>query len=312
MKKTLLVVLCVLMTGVFLFANPRGQQGGQKRIVHLAPHMTNEFQVNLTGSIEKYAKAAGIQVSIQVCDADLATQISQMEQAIASKVDGISLNPVSSEGLGPVIKKAKAAGIPVVLIHEEIQESDMADVTAFSGVRFTGMGQAKMEQVIKDFPNGAQLAVVLGEVGQTAMIGINEGYAEALKGKEAKYPFVFTGEGHWNGEGALAVVGPWLNSGRQIDALVCNNDAMAIGAIQALTAAGKIGQIKIYGLDAAPQAIAEIKKGTMRASVSVDTDAEARVGIDLLVKAMNGQTVEKINLIPNVVVTNENVNQLFN
>ena len=310
MKKAVLVFLCVLMVGIPLFA--RGSQSsGQKRIVHLAPHMTNEFQVNLTGSIEKYAREAGLQVSVQICDHDVARQIAQIEAAIAAKVDGISLNPASFEGLGPALRAAANAKIPVVLIHEEVLEQDMAYVTAFAGVRFTGMGKAKMEQVMKDFPNGAQLAVVLGEVGQTAMIGINGGYAEALRGQEAKYPFVLTGEGHWSTEGALDVVGPWLNSGRQIDAIVCNNDGMAIGAVQAVQAAGRAGQYKIYGLDAAPQAVAAIKAGTMRASVSVDTDEEARVGIQELAKAINGQPVTKINLIPNIVVTNENVNQLY-
>jgi ABC-type sugar transport system substrate-binding protein len=203
---------------------------------------------------------------------------------------------------------AKAAKIPLVLVHEDVVNW-RENATAFIGQNFVNGGMQKMQQVMKDFPNGGNLAVLYGEVGNKAQIAINEGYREALKGQEAKYPYVFDGEGRWAAENALDLASAWLSSGRPIDAIVCNNDGMAIGALQAVTSVGKAGQILIYGLDAQQDVCAEIKKGVIRATIFSNSDEEAKVGVDTVLKAIRGEPFQKEVLLPMELVTRDNIDR---
>jgi inositol transport system substrate-binding protein len=183
------------------------------------------------------------------------------------------------------------------------------DATAFIGPDFTDGGRQKMTQVMKDLPNGGNLAILYGPMGHTAQIAITSGYNEIHDKNKTKYPYVFEGEGLWEAPKALELASSWLSSGKKIDALVCNNDGMAIGALNAVTEVGKVGQILIYGLDAQQDVLREIKKGTIRATIRTDADMEVRGGIDTVLKAIRGEPYVKENLFPMTLVTKDNVDR---
>ena len=305
MKKAVLVLL-VLTVCVSLFAGGK-KDSGAIRIAYLAPHQKNEYQVGLREYVEKYAKQAGVECVVYDADQDPARMVSQIEQCITAGIKGIITDPASYEGITAGVLAEKRAGVPLVLVHEDVINKE--DATSFIGQNFVNGGMQKMQQVMRDFPNGANLAVLYGEVGNKAQIAINEGYREALKGQEAKYPYVFDGEGRWAAENALDLVSAWLSSGRPIDAIVCNNDGMAIGALQAVTSAGLAGKILIYGLDAQQDVCAEIKKGVIRATIFSNSDEEARIGVDTVLKAIRGEPVQKEILLPMELVTGDNIDK---
>ena len=99
----------------------------------------------------------------------------------------------------------------------------------------------------------------------------------------------------------------WLASGKNIDAIVCNNDGMALGVVSALKAAGKNGEILVYGLDAQQQAMKEIVDGNMAATILTDSPGEAKAAIDTIIKMINGEPVQKVQMIPMIVITKDNV-----
>ena len=168
-----------------------------------------------------------------------------------------------------------------------------------------------MDQVMADFPEGAQLAVLYGPLGHTAQIAITEGYMDSLTaaGKVDAYPYIFEGEGNWAAEDALDLATNWLSTGKKIDAFVCNNDGMAIGVLQAVRAAGMEGQIMIYGLDAQQDVLTEVKAGNIRATIFNDFVGEAEVGVATCLKAINGETVETSISIDPKVITIDNVDE---
>ena len=282
-------------------------EAGAKSVAFFIAHKNNAFMVNLSDAVEKAAKDKGLEIKVYSADSDPAKQVSQIESAIAQGVDGLLIDPASFDGITTAIEEAKAKNIPVVTLHERVSIQDKCD--AFVGVDLKVGGKAKMEQVLKDFGDSAEknIAFVYGVMGDTAQIDITAGYDEALG--DTKINKVFEGSGKWTQEGALDLVSNWLSTGKQIDAIVCNNDAMALGALQAVKSAGKEGKIRIYGLDAVPEVIKEVSGGNISATIYNDFSAEADKGTDVLIQVMGGESFEKETVIPPIVITKDNANE---
>lgn len=280
-------------------------------IAYFGPHQNNEYQVSLREAVEAACASRGVNCKVYIADNDPAKQISQIEQAINEGVDGIVIDPCSYEGTANGIKAAHDAGIPLVTVHETVSNQELA--TAFVGSDLQTGGQLKMEQVMADLPDGGDLAILYGPLGHTAQIAITDGYMDALTAADAveKYPYVFEGEGNWAAEDALELATNWLSTGKNIDAFVCNNDGMAIGVLQACRSAGRT-DIPIYGLDAQQDVLAEIKAGNIRATIWNDFVSEADVGVDICLRAINGETVEPFTSISPKVVTIDNVDEFIN
>lgn len=278
------------------------------KIAYFAPHQNNEYQISLREAAEAAAKKAGVACTVYVADNDAATQVSQIEQAISAGIKGILIDPVSNEGIAAGVSAAKKAGVPFVTVHESVAQQD--DCTAFVGSDLRTGGKLKMEQVMKDFPDGANLAVLYGPLGQTAQLQITDGYKDALEAanKVDDYKYVCEDAANWNAEDALEKVSNWLSAGKKFDAIVCNNDGMAIGALRAVEAA-KITDIKIYGLDAQQDVLAEIKKDKIRATIYNDFNGEATEGLNALLKAIKGEKVEANVSISPLVITKDNVDE---
>lgn len=276
-------------------------------IAYFGPHQDNEYQISLREAVEAAGEEQGVNIKVYIADNDPAKQVDQIEQALTEGVDGIVIDPTSNEGIKTAVLAAKEAGVPFVTIHESV--SNQEDCTAFVGSDLETGGKLKMEQVMKDFPDGGKFAVLYGPLGHTAQIQITDGYKKALEGQEDKYEYVFEGEGNWNAEDALDLASNWLSTGKQIDAFICNNDGMAIGALQAVKSAGKSDEILIYGLDAQQDVLQEVKNGTIRATIFNDYFNEAYVGLETCIKAINGETVEPSIMISPIVVTIDNVDE---
>ncbi len=316
-KRTLSLILSAVLCMALALAGcssqkESGEEGGKEEkekisLAYFGPHQDNEYQISLREAVEAAAKESGVDVKVYIADNDPAKQISQVEQAIAEGVDGIVIDPVSFEGITAAVTAAKEASIPFVTVHELVATQD--ECTAFVGSDLKTGGKLKMEQVMKDFPDGAQMGLLYGPLGQNAQIDITDGYKEVLAGNEDKYVTVFDGVGNWNAEDALDLVSNWLSTGKKIDALVCNNDGMAIGALQAVKSAGKQDEILIYGLDAQQDVLKEIKDGNIRATIFNDYQGEADTAVELCIKAINGEEVEKEIMIDPKVVTEENVDE---
>jgi ABC-type sugar transport system substrate-binding protein len=304
MKKVLFILLCVLMVGIPLFA--KGGADTSKTIAYCLPHKNTEFMVTLAGALQKEITAAGYTYTEYVADNDGGKQLTQVEQAIQRKVAGIILDALDPEALGPGVTAAKKAGIPLVTVHEGVNNND---AVSYIGPDFADGGKQKMQAAMQDLPNGGNIAFMYGPQGHPAQIAISSGYPLALAGQEAKYPVVFSANGDWSAESALDTVSSWLSSGQRIDAIVSDNDGMAMGIIQAVQAAGKTGEIKVYGLDAEPRVLQEIKKGTITATVKVDIDGEAKHSVDFVLKSINKQPVPSQQMLPMVLINAKNVDQ---
>ena len=277
------------------------------KVAFLIQHTNNEFMQGLAQFVKNEGATAGIEVTVYSAEQDTNKQVSQIETCITQGFDGIILDANSAEALVGAVKQAQAAKVPIITLHDDVTKG-VSD--AFVGVDFAQGGSAKMEQAAKDLGGKGNICIMDGEMGTAAQLTIRGGYDPVLK----KFPdikIIFEDTGRWTAEPAAKLTETWLASGKQIDAIVCNNDGMALGVVSALKAAGKNGKILVYGLDAQKQALKEIVDGNMSATILTDSSGESKAAIAAIIKLIKKETVTKSQMIPMIVVNKSNVNTYY-
>lgn len=280
--------------------------GAKPKVLMTISNQQNEFIVGMGESFLSVGKELGYDAQLMDANLDPTTQISQIETAISQGAVAIFVEPCSADGLTTGLQQAKDAGIPVFTIHNGVSSTDL--ITSAIRVDVKQGGALKMEQVIKDIGGSGDIAIMTGTLGQDTTNQICAGYDEVL----AEHPevnVVFEGAGNWGAADAAPLAENWLASGKNIDAIVCNNDGMALGVLPVLKDAGKVGEIKLYGLDATSEGLKAVKAGEMAATIFVDADAEIRAAYDMVGTILDGGTVDSEYVVPAVLVTQENVDQ---
>jgi len=285
-----------------------GGSGAQSKPVFALciSHMSNAFTKTVADSMTAAAQAVGADLIINEAGKDIGRQVSQIESAVNQKVNVIIVEPVSTNGVIPAIEAAERAGIKVVIFNQQI--SDPSKATAFVGVSNDTLGALEMERAVKDLGGTGNIAILLGPLGSEAQIGRSKGYYDVL----ASYPnvkVVFEETAEWTTENGLRLAENWLQTGTQIDAFVSQNDNMALGAVKAVEDKHLSGQIKIYGLDAVPDALKAIKEGRLTVSVSQQTERQSQKAVEIAMKLYRGESVDKVNLVEGGVIDISNVDQ---
>lgn len=319
MKKKMLAV-CVSMC-MMAFAGCTSESGGGSdkkaeqtegkkeesgKVFMTVSNQQNEFMVGMAENFKEVGEAAGYEVQLMDADLDATKQVSQIETAISENAEAILVEPCSVDGLTTGLKEAHDAGIPVFVIHNNVSATDL--VTSLIHVDVRQGGELKMEQVIKDCGEDAKIAIMTGTLGQDTTNQICGGYDAVLE----KYPnveVVFEGAGNWGATDAAPLAENWLASGKEIDAIVCNNDGMALGVVPVLKSAGKSEQIKVYGLDATNEGLKAVDSGEMAATIYVDSKAEIEKAFEMLEDLKAGKKVDAEYKVPSVLVTKENVKE---
>lgn len=277
--------------------------------VYFVSHMENEFQSQLVAAVEASAKDKGINLTVVSADKDPAKQVSQIDNAIAAgNIDGALIQATSAEGVTAGVKALKDAGIPAITLHEAIAAQDL--VTSYVGPDLPTIGLIVMQHVCEELDGNGKIAILNGVQGNSVAVSISGSYKEILE----KYPdidVVFEDSADWVTDKALAKLENWLSTGKEFETVVCMNDGMAIGAMQAVNSAGKTGEIKIYGSDATEQAVSAVKNGEMTGTVYFDIEDEGQAAVETLLKAAQGETVETEVLMPPTLLTSENIKEYF-
>ena len=280
-----------------------------KKVAWVASNIANEFTTGMAANAESVGAEHGWEVTVFNPDSDLSKQISQLENAGSQGFAAIIFDPVAYDGMTAVVEELTSSyDIPVITLHGSCSAQDM--LTAFVAIDIQEGGRLKMEQVAKDLNGKGDIAIMTGTEGQTTAIFITDGYYEVLP-EYSDINVVFTGAGNWNADDATPLAENWLSSGKNLDAIVCNNDGMALGVRAVLQAAGLTGQIKLYGLDATPEGRKAIRDGSMNASIWVDSHAEFVAAFDIIDAFYAGEPFEKEVMIAPTLVTKDNIDELF-
>jgi ribose transport system substrate-binding protein/inositol transport system substrate-binding protein len=308
-----LKVFVALVVGIAIFASGiQTVKADDEKLefIFLISHMSNEFMKGLGESVEAVATERGYKMVLQTAERDPAVQLRQLETVVnQGQYDGILLEACSPEALQPGVDAAVEAGIPIITVHQTV--ADISGLGAHVAVDFVEAGAKKFQQLADDLNGSGKIGMMYGPLGHSAQLEITGGYHEVMP----KYPdieVVIEGSGDWVSEKGMEVAENWLSSGIELDAIICNNDGMALGVRNALVAAGLAGKIKLYGLDAEPEVLRAIKAGEMTGTIKLDGYTEAIAAVDTIVALVKGETLpEKIINIPTIVVTKDNVDDFL-
>ncbi len=279
---------CVLMTALLLGCKPTPNASAtdaRPRVALIMKSLANEFFLTMENGAKAHQKlhadkyellANGIKDEL-----DVSRQIDLVEQMIAQRVDAIVIAPADSKALVPVCKRAQQAGIIVVNIDNKFDE----DVLAASNVKFPFVGpdNRKGAQAVGEF-----LATKLSPGDKVMMV---EGAPNAFNGIQRKLGFeaamkaaglniVSSQSGYWETDRASQLVAAVANEHPDLKAVLCANDSMALGAVAALRAAGKLDRTFVVGFDNIAAARQLVKEGKLLATADQHGDQLAVFGIE--------------------------------
>ena len=309
MKKTLRsVILLVLALSMLLAltACSTSQKSDKVKIGVTLMDFSTEFGIGLKDYMTAKADAMG-DVELTVVDAggDAAKQLQQVETFISQKVDAIIMQPQEQEACSPAIDKAKAAGIPIINCNSlTITEPD-----AYVGSNDSESAEIAMTYIAEQLGGKGNVLMMHGHPGQTAEVKRTEGAMDILA-QNPDMTLLDEQTADWDRAEAMTRMENWIQAyGDQINAVFCQNDEMALGALNALVQAGKKDNVLVVGVDAIDDALQSVKDGKMDATVYQDCKGQAEGAIEAAYKLAKGESVEKEILIPFILVTTENVDE---
>jgi ribose transport system substrate-binding protein len=239
---------------------------------------------------------------------DVSRQIDLVEQMISQKVNGIVIAPADSKALVPVCKKAQQAGITVVNIDNKFDDT----VLAASGVKFPFVGpdNRKGAKAVGDFlakklEPGDKVLIVEGAPNAFNGIQRKLGFEDAMKA--AGMNIVSSQSGYWETDKANQVVAAVATEHPDVKAVLCANDSMALGAVAALRAAGKLDRVLVVGFDNIAAAQQLLKEGRLLATADQHGDQLAVFGIEYALDMLENKSTPTDRETPVDLVTAESL-----
>ena len=250
------------------------------------------------------AKGEELGVTVHVMappqESDVASQISQIEDSLAQGVDGIAIAVTDPDALSPGLEKAIADGVPVVYIDTKGN---------IEGVTFIGTNNEEGAKIAADYicanvEAGSEVVILQGIItqstGQARATGSKTGMEACGLNIVAEQP------ANWDRAEAVTVMENILTGNPNIKAVFASNDNMALGAVEAIKNAGLGDQIMVVGFDANPDAAAAVLAGDMAATVAQNPTNMGAIGVESVLKLINGETLDPVIDTGTVLVTAEN------
>lgn len=260
--------------------------------------------------MEEKAEELGCDLVMLDAQNDAQMQITQVENLIAQNVDVIVVAAVDSDAIVPALEMCENADIPLVGVNmlinteEEYHYVGPDDVLA---------GELEMQHAIDAIGGEGNVVILEGPIGQSAQIQRLEGNMNVLNEYEGKVELLAQQTANWSREEALTLVENWLETfGGEIDAVVAQNDEMALGAIQALEAAGVKDEVVVTGVDAIKDGCNAVKEGQLLGTVYQDAALEGQEAIQKAYDVLEGTVTEKtLDYIEMTWITPDNVDELL-
>lgn len=302
MKKTILAGLALaLMTGTAMAENVG---------VSMALFDDNFLTVLRNGMID-YAKSLdGVTLQVEDAQNDVAKQLSQIQNFIASGVDAIIVNPVDTSATAAMTKLAADAKIPLVYVNRQPIDVDaLPDNAAFVASNEVDSGTLETKEVCKLLGGKGNIVVMMGELSNQAAVQRTADVHDVLATPECSgLKIVEEQTANWSRTQGSDLMTNWLSAGLQFDAVVANNDEMAIGAIQALKASGRaMDSVVIGGVDATQDALAAMAAGDLDVTVFQNAAGQGQGSVDAALKLARGEAVDQKVWIPFELVTPANL-----
>jgi len=263
--------------------------------------LNNPFFVDLRDGAQAAAKRLNVNLVVLDAQNDSAREASQIEDLIQKKVAVIAINPTDSDAIAPTIRKVQGAKIPVITVDRGANGVTVAAHIASDNV---AGGKMAAQYVAKRLKGKGNVVMLEGIAGTSAARDRGKGFRDGLKGYTGiKLVAVQTAD--FDRAKGLSVMENILQAQKKVDAVFAQNDEMALGAIQAITAAKREKEMFVVGFDAIADALAAIKAGTMAATIAQQPKVMGRLAVENAVKIIKKQRVNKFTPVPLKLVTKQ-------
>lgn len=253
--------------------------------------LSNDFWATMKTGIEDEAKELGITVDIfaATSEDDTEGQLKIFENCVSKGYKAIGVAPLSPTNLINGIVQANKKGIYVMNIDEKIDmdtlESAGGSVIAFATTDNEAVGKKAADYIIDKLATGGQVAIIEGKAGNASGESRKSGATTAFKAND-KIKIVDSQPADWDRQKALDTATNMLQMYPDLKAFYCCNDTMALGALQAVKNANKLGKVLVVGTDGAAEALTSIKDGELTATVAQDSAGIGATSLDQMVNAV--------------------------
>lgn len=249
----------------------------------------------------------GVKLDVQEAKENAKTQAAQVDAFVAKKVGALIVIPVDTATTKGMSEAARAARIPIVYVNRKPAEP-MGNGAVYVGSNSLLAGKMQMEYLAKKTEGKGQVAILVGMPAHEAAQERTRGVKQVCAGHPG-IKVVAEEVGNWQRKEGAQIVSGWLKKGVAFDVIAANNDEMALGALDALAAAGLApGKVLVAGIDATPDALAAVSAGKMVATVLQNAKGQGRGALDVAVKLAKGDTsLPKEVMIPYELVTLDNL-----
>ena len=301
-------LITLLLSFTIIFGSgcqKREKKSGPARIAVVISTLNNPWFVVLGETASGRARELGYQVTLFDSQNDNSKETDHFENIIAAGFDAVLFNPTDADGSISNVERAKKAGIPTFCMDREIN-SNTAAVSQILSDNYSGcvkLGQYFVEKVGKK----AKYVELLGLVGDNNTWNRSKGFHSVVD----NYPglqMVAQQSADFDRNKAMEVMESILQAHPDISAVFCGNDAMAMGAYQALAAAGKADKVMVFGFDGAEDVINSIRDKKIMATGMQFPKVMARTAAEMADNYLKGQRdfQQKIPVAVEL-VTQENV-----
>lgn len=274
--------------------------GGQGAEIHkdvrifLTLNEMDTFRQTLVDAAEAKAAQAGVQLDVEDAQGSIENQVEQIKRAAQEGYDVILCSAVSTDTT--VELKASAEDTPIVFFNSCPDDKHLeAEKYVYVGSDEQVAGQFQAEFVLDKLSGKNEINVVLikGPSSHSATLGRTNGVKRALEASGKKINYVFEDSANWNTDEAKALFELFLQTGSSADCVICNNDGMALGVVEACKEAGiDMASLPILGVDATADGCAAIRNGEMAFTVYQSGVGQGEAAIDMAIKLATGKNTK--------------------
>jgi ABC-type sugar transport system substrate-binding protein len=288
-------------------------QAAEKHLTVLmaVPDLAFPFFVHMVDVAKDEANKLG-DIDLIIADGQRSSpkETADVEAAITKGVNGIVISPNDVDALAPALQEAVDAKVPVVTIDRRVNK--VPGLLGHVGADNVKGGEAQGELIEKLFPNGATVMNLQGQSGSSPAIDRNKGLHNVLDQAKDKYKIVFEDTAGFDRAKGLSMTESALAGiQKPPDVIVCANDDMALGALEALKARNLLGKVKLIGFDALPEALGQIKAGNMTATIEQLPGGQVRGALEALVGFVRDgkKPAQQVTLLTPIAITSDNLNE---
>ncbi len=285
---------------------PAAAQSGKTLGVALASDV-NPFYIAMKRGIEARAKELGVNVVFVTANDVVAQQVDGMQDLVARKVDGILTSPIDSVAVGGAYAAAAKANIPVISIARHANSPHQSAMVSMDEKK---IGGDIAGWIIKRTGGKGKIAMITGPSGSATFRNITEGFETTLKTAPG-LSVAYKKEAALTREMGLKLAEDALIAHPDLVAIYAAQDDLALGAAQAVAAAGKRDKVVITGMNGTPPAFQAVKGGSVGMTVELNPVAWGRLGVDTMVNYWKGVKPTNQVSIQHVLIDASNVEQVL-